>query len=122
MIVISLLLIIILLLILRCTLLKFNRKASSSNRNRVSENEENTTNRVRNGNVIRTQLDSEMPYAPPIAPPSYQDTLLADQRVQTSDVNSSEVGTGSEEGDEAGSVSSLNRLLTSEREQQSIAS
>ena len=91
MMVISLLLIAILILILRCTLNRFGKKR---NRNRSNDDhhasEEERPNQVRNSNnrahnnIVHTQLNLEMPYfsTSTIAPPTYQDTLLADQIVQ----------------------------------------
>ena len=86
MIIISLLLIVILSLLLRCTLKRF-RKKPTSHRSRDTAGPE-----VREGgragsphlNIMRTQLDLDMPYASlsSVAPPSYEDTLLADQIVQ----------------------------------------
>ena len=61
-----------------------------------------------------------MPYASPIAPPSYQDTILADRRTQTSDVSSDEAEDEIIREDENRSISSLNGLLN--RETQEIVS
>lgn len=81
MILISLLLVIILSLLLQCTLKRFRKK----NRSRDTASEAGRESRVSSPtNIIRARLDHDMPYAPltGIAPPSYEDTLLADQMVQ----------------------------------------
>ena len=82
MIIISVLLIIILSLLLKCTLNKF-KKTPATHGNQMESSGAN--GRGPGPSIIRTNLDHEMPYAllPTIAPPSYQDTLLADQVVQT---------------------------------------
>lgn len=82
MILISLLLIVILSLLLRCTLNRF-RKKHPSRQNRENGREEESEGRIRS-HIIRTHLDHEMPYAmlSTIAPPSYEDTILADEVVQ----------------------------------------
>lgn len=85
MILISVMLVIILSLLLRCTLRRF-RKHSVPGGN-SQESEEGGTCRP-NNHVTRTRLDHDMPYAllpTAIAPPSYADTILADQTVQQSD-------------------------------------
>lgn len=83
-IVVFLVLILVLLVVLRYTLKRFKKKPSSAQthnrssiRGRQAENE-----RPR---ITHTQLNHEIPYLPlPIvAPPTYEDTLLADERVQT---------------------------------------
>jgi hypothetical protein len=81
MIIISVLLIVILSLLLRCTLKRFRKTPASRD-----ESEPGRTG-VTNTGIVRARLDPEMPYAPltRIAPPSYQETLLADQVVQTPD-------------------------------------
>lgn len=85
MVIISLLLVLILLLLLRCTVIKFGKKSTSSQRHRrhgAYSNRENLSNSSR---VVHTELDLEAPYAPTvtIAPPTYAETLLADQIVQS---------------------------------------
>lgn len=86
MILITLLLIVILLLVLRGTLQRFRAKTSTNQGIRPSGS---GTGRNQDGSrqvqITRTQLDSEMPYSLTIdAPPSYDDTLLADRRVASS--------------------------------------
>ena len=82
MIIISVLLIIILSLLLKCTLNKFKKRPATHGNQMESSG---ANGRGPGPSIIRTNLDHEMPYAllPTIAPPSYQDTLLADQVVQT---------------------------------------
>lgn len=86
MILISVLLIIILSLLLRCTLKRFRKKSTSHHRSTDTANEDGRESRVGSPslNIVRTHLDLDMPYAPlsTVAPPSYEDTLVADQIVQ----------------------------------------
>lgn len=87
MILITLLLIVILLLVLRGTLRRFRVKTSTNQGIRPSGSGtgRNQDGGSRQMQIIRTQLDSEMPYSLTIdAPPSYDDTLLADRRVASS--------------------------------------
>lgn len=84
MIVITVLLIAILLAILQYTLKKLRFKPSTSQR--AASQPQRTRPRAsvslhRPAQIIRTQLDPEMPYAM-TAPPSYSETILADSRVQ----------------------------------------
>lgn len=126
MILISVLLIIILSLLLRCTLKRF-RKKPTSHRSTDTASEEGRESRTGSRaasphlNIVRTRLDLDMPYAllSSVAPPSYDDTLLADQIVQQDlapeytlegdTVTSSE---GAEE--DMGSSSSADNLLLAE--------
>lgn len=116
MIIISVLLIIILSLLLRYTLKKFKKRAS-----RRSEGE--GVSRMSSPHISHTHLDQDMPYAllPTIAPPSYQDTLLADQVVQTLNTESAE-GEGrtpqEEEEEETNSSSSTHVLLVTDDSEQ----
>lgn len=74
----SLLLIAILLLVLRCIVRNFKKKSLPSNRNQIS----GRTDRSHRTEISRIQLDQDMPYytsVATVAPPSYRDTLLADQ-------------------------------------------
>lgn len=75
------LLIVGLLIMLRCVIRKLRKKPQvvppqTRNNRRVQQ-------RNRQPQIIRTELDPEIPYAIN-APPSYQDTMLADMRVQSS--------------------------------------
>lgn len=87
MVLISVLLIIILSLLLKYILKRF-RKKPSSHRNTDIASEEDRESGISSPHtrIIRARLDHDMPYAllSTVAPPSYRDTLLADQIVQES--------------------------------------
>lgn len=112
MIIISILLIIILSLLLKCTLSKFKKSPAF----RGDQSESSSENGRGGTNIIRTNLDPEMPYAllPTIAPPSYQDTLLADQVVQTLNTEADQVTSPVEEGSNLNSSSSIEILIAND--------
>jgi len=95
MVIISLLLIVILLLLLRCTVIKFSKKPSSnSSRHGRHHNHTYSDRGPSSGHIVHTELDLEAPYASrvTIAPPTYAETLLADQMVQSAQSTEGEEG------------------------------
>lgn len=78
--------------------------------------------------ITRTRLDHDMPYAlltSSIAPPSYEDTLLADEVVQGSELNTECEGTTSqqqvEEKEQNSSPNSSTNILPSTDEAEDSA-
>ena len=118
MILISVMLVIILSLLLRCTLKRF-RKQSLPHRNSHESEEGGASTCSPHNHITRTRLDHDMPYAllsTAIAPPSYADTILADQMVQQSDglQHAGSTGSSPEPGDETEPSSSVNQLIVDE--------
>lgn len=124
MILISILLIIILSLLLCCTLKRFRKKPTSHrSTDTASEEARERESRVSSSlrpNIVRTHLDMDMPYAllSTVAPPSYEDTLLADQIVQQDSAPEytpdAEGDTPTSSEDDVGSNSSANNPLLAE--------
>lgn len=74
----------------RCTLNRFSnkRRAPQSRRSSIGEEEGIGGGSGNQRAVLRTRLDHDMPYAllSTIAPPSYEDTILADQLVEEGEI------------------------------------
>lgn len=72
--------------ILIIVLTKFGRKPSSNRQRRRDDDDDDDDRQTYNlpSHIVHTELDLDNPYASlfSLAPPSYAETLLADQRVQ----------------------------------------
>ena len=111
--------------LLRCTLKRL-RKKPQTHCNTDTASQQGRESRVNSPqlNIVRTQLDLEMPYlSTTVAPPSYQDTLLADQIVQQDSAPAYSLEEepvtdreGGEEAEDVGSNLSMHQLLLPEQE------